>query len=435
MKWFLGAILLLLVAMAFQLELLAYAMYALLAVMLLSRGLAQTWIRHLSAERHCDQLTAEVDERVTVNVKVHNDGRLPVPWVLLEDLLPRHALRHNPPSLELTGHRMKLAMIRGGQQQSVLYELLCHRRGYYQLGPLVLETGDLFGLHRRWRVASEPHFLTVYPRIVTLDGYDVASRRPIGEVRMSYRLYEDPTRIAGVRQYQPGDPINRVHWRSTARTGTLQSKIYEPSTVAGATVLLDFHRDSYDDADEPVRSDLGVTAAASIANAIVEMGQQIGIVTNGRDAADRIRTEGWDFDHRTRDAAQGAAGMLDHSDRLQPVIVPTRRGHEQLPRILESLARIELTDGLDLAELVAETIARIPRDATVIAVLRKVTMGTSIAMGTLKRQGFAVTAMINVYERDDFASASGPLVAQGIETHHLRNEKAIAQICRRFVLR
>ena len=39
------------------------------------------------------------------------------------------------------------------------------------------------------------------------------------------------------------------------------------------------------------------------------MGQQIGLVTNGRDAADRIRQEGWDFDIRTRDAARQAASM------------------------------------------------------------------------------------------------------------------------------
>ena len=435
MKWFFGAVLLLLMAIAFQLELLAYAMYALVAVMVLSRGFTQTWIRNLSAQRQCDQLTAQVNERVNVIVTVRNDGRLPIPWVLLEDLLPRNALRHDPPSLALTGHRMKLAMIRSGQQQTVLYQLMCNRRGYYQLGPLVLETGDLFGLHRRWRVASAPHFLMVYPRVVKLDGYDLASRRPIGEVRMSYRLYEDPTRIAGVRQYQSGDPLNRVHWRSTARTGVLHSKVYEPSTVSGATLLVDFHRDSYDFANEPVRSDLVVTAAASIANAVAEMGQQVGVITNGRDAVDRIRSEGWAYDHRTRESAREAATMKDQSDRLQPLIVPTARGPEQMQRILESLARVELTDGLNMMELIAETTGRIPRDATVIALLRRVTPNTAIALGTLKRQGYAVSAMINVHGVDEFASASGALLAHGIETHHLRDEEAIARICRRYVLR
>ena len=54
------------------------------------------------------------------------------------------------------------------------------------------------------------------------------------------------------------------------------------------TILLDFHEQSFDPKHEPVRSELAVTAAASIAGAVCEMGQQVGLATNGRDAADRI---------------------------------------------------------------------------------------------------------------------------------------------------
>src|SRR5208283_2750157 len=106
---------------------------------------------------------------------------------------------------------------------------------------------------------------------------------------------------------------------------------------------------------EPYRSELAVMAAASIAHAIYEMGQQIGLVTNGRDAVDRIRQEGRDYDLRSRKAARRAAEMLDRSDRLQPLMVETRRGPEQLLLILESLARVELTDGLNFTQLIAET--------------------------------------------------------------------------------
>jgi len=55
--------------------------------------------------------------------------------------------------------------------------------------------------------------------------------------------------------------------------------------------------------------------------------------------------------------------MRDTSDRLRPVVVETRRGPEQLVRILETLARVELTDGLPLADLIGETASRMPRDA------------------------------------------------------------------------
>jgi uncharacterized protein (DUF58 family) len=435
MNWIFGVVLLLVVALVFNLGLLAYAMYALLGALLVSRWLTRVWANNLSATRECNRLSARVGDVVAVVVTVENQGRLPIPWVLLEDLLPRDALIHEPPKLRVQGRRIQLAMLNSRGRSTLLYQLQCNRRGYYQLGPLVLETGDLFGLHRRYRVASEPHFLLVYPQVVPLEGFDVASQRPIGEVRMTYRLYEDPTRIAGVRAYEPGDPLNRIHWRATARTGLLHSKIYEPSTVAGATILLDFHEASHDRRHEPYRSELAVTAAASLSNAVYEMGQQVGLITNGRDAADRIRTEGWDYDIRTRNAARRAASMLDHSDRLQPVIVETRRGPEQLMRILESLARLELTSGLNFAQLIGETTSRMPRDATVVAILPAVTTEAALALGNLRRRGFAVTAILNVYEEFDFAEHSGPLLAAGIETRHLKDEASVATICQRFVLR
>ena len=435
MNWFVGAVLILLLALVFDFGLLAYAMYALLSVLIVSRYLTRVWAESLTARRECNRLAANIGDTVAVMVRVENTGRLPVPWMLAEDLLPRHALIHEPPNLRVSGRRVRLAMLQAGGAQSILYQLTCNRRGYYQLGPLVMETGDLFGLHRRYRVLSKPHFLLVYPKVLPIEGFDIASKRPIGEVRMSYRLYEDPTRIAGVRQYEPGDPLNRVHWKATARTGKLHSKIYEPSTVAGVTILLEFHQDAHDRRHEPMRSELAVTAAASLANAIYELGQQIGLVTNGRDAADRIRQEGWDYDLRTRDAARRTASMADRSDRLQPVVVETRRGPEQLMRIFETLARVELTDGLTLAQLIAETASRMPRDATVVAILPAVTEQAAIALGNLKRRGFAVEAILNLYDEYDFAIASGPLLSQGIATHHLKGEADVPDMCRRFLLR
>src|SRR6185437_13283705 len=209
----------------------------------------------------------------------------------------------------------------------------------------------------------------------------------------THRLFEEPTRIAGVRQYQPGDALNRINWRATARTGILHSKIYEPSTIAGATILLGFHRDDYPPSNEPLRSELAVATAASIANEIYLMGQQVGLVTNGRDAADRIRQEGWSHDYRTRAAAQKGVNMVEHSERLRPVTVPTRHGPDQLWRILETLARVELTDGLSFAQLVVETTSRLPRDATVVAVLAAVSPETALALGSLRRRGHAVVAV------------------------------------------
>src|SRR5206468_5591615 len=142
------------------------------------------------------------------------------------------------------------------------------------------------------------------------------------------------------RGYEPGDPLNRVHWKATARTGTLHSKIHEPSTLSGVTVVLDFHEAGYPSGREPHRSELAVTTALSLANAVFEMGQQVGLVTNGRDAAGRLRLQ-WQKEQSSRTAAHEAAAMSEQNDRLQPLVIETRRGAEQIERMRELLARVE----------------------------------------------------------------------------------------------
>src|SRR3954462_215284 len=435
MRWLVGAVLLLLVALALRLGLFAYAMYVLLGVIVLSRVLVNSWSGNLSATREMSRDRLKIGDTAAVVIVIENRHRLPIPWMLVEDLLPRRALIHSPPNLELRGRRLQLVSFRGRARKTINYQMKANCRGYYQIGPLVAETGDVFGLYRRYRVLSEPSFLMVAPEVIPLEGYDIASRRPIGEVRMTHRLFEDPTRIAGVRGYQAGDPLNRVHWRATARTGVLQSKVYEASTVAGATVLLDFHVQSVAVNDGPLRSELAVTAAASIAGAIFQMGQQVGLVTNGRDAADRIRTEGWSHEqlYSRRDAQ--AAGMQEKSNRLRPVVVPTRRSNTQLIDILQTLARVEKTDGLTFPQLCFESASQLPQSASVIAILTRVTPEIAIALGNLRRRGMAVTAILNVYEEHHFAELSGQLMSERIETRHLKDRTAIPRVCMNFVLR
>ena len=423
MRWFLGAALLLLIALVLESGLLAYSMYVLLALLLLSRVLARNWIGNLKATRHCEHATAEIGAKIPVSINLSNTGWLPVPWVLIEDLLPARVEGQRTPRLKVQGKRIQIRMIGAHRDVEIKYHLHPQMRGYYQIGPLVLESGDLFGLHRRFRVETEPHYLLVYPKIMPLQGYELASRRPIGEVRLTHRLYEDPTRIAGVRRYEAGDPLNRIHWRATARTGELHCKTYEPSTLTGATLLLDFHKAGYHDRGEPFRSELAVTTAASLANAIYEMGQQVGLVSNGRDAVDRIRLEGWQGDARTRQAAQQTGAMHEESQRLQPVVVETRRGVEQFHRIRETLARVEFTDGLTFSQLVIETTGRLPRDATVVAILPDVSVETALTLGNLHRQRFAVTAVLILLDDEQLEKGYGRLLAEGVrDVRHLRDE-------------
>jgi uncharacterized protein (DUF58 family) len=431
-RWLVVILVLIGLAIALQAGLVAFAGYVLLGVYLLSRYLARSWVANLSAERVFHPEPREVGDSVEMVVRLSNTGKIPVGWVLVEDMVPEQAVFRR--RLVLKGRRIGVLFLRPLQTKTLKYKVTFEGRGYWPLGPFMAETGDVFGLHRRHRLLAPPAYVLVMPKMLPLRKYDFASERPIGEVRLANRLFEDPTRTAGVRLYMIGDPLQRIHWRATARTGQLHSRVFEPTSLAGATLLVDFHQDGYHKRGEPHRSDLAVTAACSIAYAVSLLNQQVGLASNGRDAAERIREEALEagepepeLGYATRSEVRERFELLEQTDRLRPVVVETRRGFDQFERIREALARLELTDGRTFGEMVVEVAPRLPRDATVIAILPRVPVESALALGILRRQGFAVSAvLIGIAEdgSDDRAVAAGRLLAEGIRDVRFVNTEA-----------
>ncbi len=104
MKWYAGAILVLCVALVFQLGLLAYAMYALLAMLTISRFLARAWTENLSATRESEPRHGG-NRRYAggQSSPCSTAACCPVPWVLAEDVLPKPAIVQWPPRVRVSG--------------------------------------------------------------------------------------------------------------------------------------------------------------------------------------------------------------------------------------------------------------------------------------------------------------------------------------------
>ncbi|MFG0262678.1 MAG: DUF58 domain-containing protein [Novipirellula sp. JB048] len=433
-----GICALFLVGMLFGASLWVLAALAAAILVGVNRSLANHWTRCTVAVRHSGDVEHRIGARIEVEVTVTNHSRLPVVWVLVEDLLPAPAIQQaavSTSALTIEGDRIEVMMLWGGQSKSLRYRVRCRRRGYFQLGPTVLETGDLMGMYRRYRVGTDPQYVTVLPDVVPLSGYEIGSRRPIGEIRMRENVMDDPTRLRGIRHWQAGDPLRRVHWAATARTGTLHSKIYEPSALAGATLVLDLHVSTNPSEHEPVRGDLAITAAASIAHALHDAGEPFGLASNGRDAADRIRSEGWGGDYRVRDIVKEAASMQHQSDRLMPVTLPATRGPVALRELIRSLARLERTDGLTLAELLSEAEAKISSETTALVILQRCPPESLTALLGLSRRGRAVAVIVNTMDVNDYSAVAGPLIANRIATFHLASADALSDVCREVMTR
>ena len=230
---------------------------------------------------------------------VTNRRGFPVPSIYFEDLHPADFARN--------GDNACLTILMPGRSVTMRYTLTCPRRGYHRIGPMTMESGDLFGLQRRFKTGHQQNYISVLPTVAYIDTFNIASRRPQGPVRISNRIYDDPTRIVGVREYREQERSRgreaeaggrggrgrrfpgRNHWKASARTGKLFSKVQEPSSVSGGTLILDLHDDNYAPERKDERMELAITTTASIAYLLQVAGEQVGMLTNARDAAEIAR--------------------------------------------------------------------------------------------------------------------------------------------------
>ena len=383
----------------------------------------------------------KIGSRVPVRISVTNRSRIPMAWLLVEDQPPRFTTDGDDvttPPIEIDGPRVAVMMLRSGQTKTIDYTVHCRRRGYIRLGPTLMETGDLLGLFRRYRVIESIAHLTVLPAVRTLEGYDIGSRRPIGEIRLRERSMEDPTRLRGIRDWRVGDPMRSIHWAATARTGQLHTKIYEPSSIIGATIILDLHVGSNPPSGEPVRGDLAITAAASIAYHLQQSGEPFGLCTNARDAADRLRREDRERRSRTfgrRGEASRAGSRIEDNDRLRPVVMPPDRTPIHLTSMLTMLARLERSDGLTLPELLIETESQLSAETTMLIVVQQADENALAAIIGYKRRGRAVEVILNTADEESFSRIAGPLIAARIDVHPLRGVDDISALCQQTLVR
>lgn len=425
-RWRWLGLVLLILALSYVLRIgfFTYALYVVLFLILTSRIMGLQGLRGVSHVRWCPTVRASIGDAIEVRLEIRHRGALPIPWLLAEDLTPATLPRH--------GESVKVVTLWPRQTIRMRYLVRCTRRGYHQIGPLLLETGDLFGLVRRFEAGEQAHYVTVYPTIVPIGGYDVASPRPVGEVRVERRVFEDPSRLRGVREYRPGDKLSRIHWRATARTGALQTKVFEPTTMLGALLCLDMYEPAYEGIDVDRRSELAVTAAASLASYVAAGNQRVGFVSNGRDAADRARHDRIEIRAATRWQAERLARMREESDRLAPFEVPVGRGPLTLQRILDATARVELSDFQPVGLMLLREFPRLPRDVTVLVLTPSVDRSLLEALAAMRKSGFVISVLV-VGNSAAHAETHGRLLAEGVPSydiqgpHHLR-ELAVVRL-------
>jgi uncharacterized protein (DUF58 family) len=313
-----------------------------------------------------------VGDKMRVTYTLRNSSRLPKPWLEV----------HNPTTLPggLPGRAITL----GGQsERSWLIRAPLTRRGHFRIEPLHIRTGDPFGFFEASATVGQGISVVVYPRLEVLPMWRLPSANLEGSHAFPERTIQTTPLATTVRPYAPGDSMNRIHWRSTARHGDIQVKEFDLEQTADAWIILDLQRGIGAGRGDESTTEAAVRAAASIADKALNENRAVGMTVN--------------------------AGRM--------AFLPADRGGRQHQKIMQLLAAVDADSSTPLVETLIASVGRLRRGMTAVIITASLDRAWVKPLATLRSRGVAcvvVTMDVPAFERrllDDARRASGFLAA------------------------
>lgn len=370
---------LLAVAFLLRLDFIFYIIYVCLGIFVISRWYAPRAMRKLRMTRTFTD-RAFLGETVEVELNWENRSRMPLPWLEFNESLP--------PELRLEQSTHQVIALRGRESTSFRYVVQASRRGYYRIGPLRLSGGDLFGLTRKITAYLDTEFLTVYPRIIPLTQLGLPSRLPFGTIASHQRLFEDPARPMGVREFRSGDSLRQINWKVSAHVQDLMVKTYQPAISLETAVLLNLHRPDYARRDWQHYTEWAIAVATSLATHLIEQRQPVGLITNGVDPLLAVKEGEWPAFHKSSGRlVLPSNDRFDARQYVPPAIAP-RSGRGHLMKLLEQLARIESEPTQAFADWLVPASLHLSWGVTLLIVTARGDVATCNQVHRLVRTGF-----------------------------------------------
>ncbi len=344
-------------------------------------------------QRSFDRTHVFPQEPLTMTVTVTNSKRVPLTWLRFQDTLPtapdgENVIAETAAEVSERYFLVNSYSMHAFEEVQRSTTMRFATRGFYQIGPVTYQSGDVFTLFSVERDYSYLNTIVVYPQIYSIAELGLPAKEPFGELNIRRSLFTDPIKTRGIRDYQPQDRFRDVHWKATARRGELQTKVYDPSTGMTLAIFLNVatmprHWMGF----YPEVMERAVSVAASTASFGVEQGWGVGVYANG--------------------SYPGS----DQSIRVAP-----GRSPKQLTHLLEALAAVTEFATASIEVMMLRESPRLPWVATVVLITAVVTDEIVVALLRLQEAGRRVVLL-------SLADEAPPEVLGTILAYHLPPQK------------
>jgi uncharacterized protein (DUF58 family) len=364
-----------------------YLLYLAILVIGGSYVLVRLGLTDLEAGYAVSQLHGHVGDRMRVTYTLRNSSRLPKPWLEI----------HNPTTLPggLPGRAITL---RGRTERSWLIRAPLSRRGHFRIEPLHIRTGDPFGFFEASATVGQGISVVVYPRLEALPRWKLPTAALEGSHATPVRTLQTTPLATTVRPYAPGDAMNRIHWKTTARHGEIQVKEFDLEQTADAWIILDLQRGIQTGKGDESTVEAAIRAAASIADKALQENRAVGLTVNVARTA----------------------------------YLPADRGGRQHLKIMQLLAAVDADGSAPLVETLISSVPRLRRGMTAVVITSSLDPSWVRPLASLRSRGVTcvvVTLDASAYDRiekEARAEATGEPYEPDQEAFELASKRARA---------
>ncbi len=244
-------------------------------------------LNKITYERHFSQKAVFAGESIELIESIANHNWLPLPWVKLEAVFLSGIQFFGKTDLKIVSgqtfqYHSSLFQLSPHMRVLRRHAVLCVKRGHHLLQPVSMTSGDLLGMAGPVKHITPTSELFVYPRLMELSEIPHPAHSLLGDIIVRRFISSDPFLTAGVRAYQPGDPLRAIHWTASARTGSLQVRQEDYTADYDLMIYLNIecHEEMWDKVDDPDLVESAISYAASIVHYASLQGLTVGFAAN-----------------------------------------------------------------------------------------------------------------------------------------------------------
>jgi len=223
-----------------------------------------------------------------------------------------------------------------------------------------VSSGDPFGLFRMSRTYGNAGSIIVYPGFIDLPHFTVPPANLPGEGRFRKRTHYVTPNAAGVRDYEYGDSLSRIDWKSTARFSKLMVKMFELDPASDIWIAMDLQASVQAGQGDESTEEYAVKIAASVARFFLNANRNVGFMAFG--------------------------------NRLD--IIEGERGGQQMTHILEALALSEAVGDVPIGDLLNVEGRHFGRHTTLVVITPSMDQSWVMSLLTLSQRGVKVAVVL-----------------------------------------